>query len=106
MAGSRVLYAERRPYVVARSLRELKGPTTGRVRLPLHLDWSEQGTYDLDDEATLRLMYERVLREAQSADDLRRYLNGDELRRVWPDLFLPRQVSQLWEQRFPELATA
>lgn len=76
MAGSRELYAERRPYVVARSLRELQGPTSGRVRLPLHLDWSKQGTCDLDDEATLRLMYERVLREAQSDDDLCRYLNG------------------------------
>lgn len=104
MADSRVLYADRRPYVVAESLDELTGPTSGVVVLPQHLDWSEQGRYNLDDIRELSVMYERVLREAVSVEDLRRYLNGTALRRVWHGMFLPRRVRDLWESRFPNLA--
>lgn len=104
MAKSRVLYGDRRPYVVADSLDELTGPTSGVVELPLQLDWSEQGRYNLDDLRELGVMYEVVLREAQNAEDLRRYLNGAMLRRVWRSMFLPHRVRDLWERRFPELA--
>ncbi|WP_051399636.1 hypothetical protein [Haloechinothrix halophila] len=104
MAEERVLYSERRPYVVADSLDELVGPTVGLVELPLRLDWSEQGTYNLDEPRELNLMYERVLREAMDVQDLRRYLNGPMLRAVWRQLFLPQRVRDLWEQGFPELA--
>ncbi len=106
MAERRVLYADHRPYVVADTLEELTGPVTGVVELPLRLDWSEQGRYDLDDVRELSVMYERVLREAMNADDLRRHLNGAMLRTVWHRLFLPRRVRELWERRFPELARA
>lgn len=106
MDRSRVLYADRRPYVVAETLGELTGPTGGVVELPLHLDWSEQGRYNLDDPRELGVMYEVVLREAHSVDDLRRYLNATILCRVWRSMFLPRQVRELWERRFPELARA
>jgi len=91
---------------VADSLNELVGPTTGLVELPSRLDWSEQGTYDLDEPRELNLMYERVLREAMDVQDLRRYLDGPMLRTVWRRLFLPQRVGDLWEQRFPELADA
>lgn len=104
MAKSRVLYSERRPYVVVDSLDELVGPTSGLVELPLRLDWSEQGTYNLDDPRELGVMYERVLREAMDAQDLRRYVNGPVLCTVWRRLFLPQRVRDLWERRFPELA--
>lgn len=104
MAKERVLHSERRPYLVADSLDELVGPTVGLVELPLRLDWSEQGTYNLDEPRELNLMYERVLREAMDVQDLRRHLNGPMLRAVWRELFLPRRVRDLWEQRFPELA--
>lgn len=104
MAKSRALYSEHRPYVVADSLDELVGPTTGLVELPLRLDWSEQGTYNLAEPRELNLMYEVVLREAMDIQDLRRYLNGPMLRAVWRQLFLPRRVRDLWEERFPELA--
>lgn len=106
MAKSRVLYSEQRPYTVADSLDELVGPTTGLVELPSRLDWSEQGTYDLDEPRELNLMYERVLREAMDVQDLRSYLDGPMLRTVWRRLFLPQRVSDLWERRFPELADA
>lgn len=106
MAKHRVLYADRRPYVVAATLDELTGPTSGVVKLPSHLDWSEQGHYNLDDPRELGVMYERVLREAQDAVDLRRYLNGAMLCRVWGSMFLPRRVRDLWEDRFAELSRA
>lgn len=104
MEKRRVLYSEQRPYVVADSLDHLVGPTDGLVELPLRLDWSEQGTYNLDDPRELGVMYERVLREAMDPKDLRRYLNGPMLRAVWQKLFLPQRVRDLWEQRFPDLA--
>lgn len=106
MDRSRVLYADRRPYVVAETLGELTGPTSGVVDLPLHLDWSEQGRYNLDDLRELSVMYERVLREAENAEDLRRYVNAAMLRRVWHRMFLPRRVRDLWERRFPDLPRA
>lgn len=103
MARLRVLYADHRPYVVSDSLEELSGPVAGVVELPLHLDWFEQGRYDLTDVRELGVMYERVLREAQDVEDLRRFPNGGMLRRVWHGLFLPRRVRDLWEARFPDL---
>lgn len=106
MDRSRVLYADRRPYVVAETLGELTGPTSGVVELPSHLDWSEQGRYNLDDLRELSVMYERVLREAENAEDLRRYVNAAMLRRVWHRMFLPRRVRDLWERRFPDLPRA
>lgn len=59
--------------------------------------------YDLADEADFRLMYERVIREAQTRDDLSAYLNAASLRQVWCDLFLPVAVKTAWGIRFPEL---
>lgn len=77
---------------------------TGVVELPIHLDWSEQRVYDLDDDAQLGLMYERVIREAVHVDDLRTYLNGSVLVRIWPRLYLPIQARRTWEARFHGLA--
>jgi hypothetical protein len=68
--------------------------------LPLRLDWSEQGRYDLTDPRQRNLMYERVVRESMRVDDLRAYLHGPTLRRVWRQLWLPRKVRTLWESRF------
>jgi hypothetical protein len=102
----RVPYEERRPWTVPDSLDELSGPTHGIVRLPHHLDWSEQRVYNLDDPAELALMYERVIRESMKTDDLNRYLDRTSLRAVWRRMFLPRTVRRLWESRFPELRPA
>jgi len=104
--AERILYSEQRPYLAAETLDELVGPTSGVVELPQRLDWSEQGRYNLDDLRELSVMYERVLRESLDVADLRSYLNGPMLRRVWSRLFLPRRVRELWEGRFPELTQA
>ena len=99
-------YADRRPYVVAASLRDLVGPAHGRIVLPLAVAWTGRREYDLDDPADARVLYERVIVEASDASDLQRLLDADTLRRLWSDLFLPGRVRATWEARFPELITA
>ena len=103
-SGSR--YADQRPYAVAGSLADLHGPTGGTVVLDRRLDWSGRARYDLTNPRRLASMYETVLREATSPDELARWLDGPTLVRLWPELVLPSQVRQPWEARFPELATA
>jgi hypothetical protein len=103
MAQPRILYEDGRPYTVPETLEELTGPTTGVIELPVRLDWSEQGRYDLADPKQLRLMYERVIRESMNVDDLRAYLDGATLRPVWRQLWLLRKVRRLWEDRFRTL---
>jgi hypothetical protein len=97
-------YGDRKPYVVADTLAALNGPTRGVITLPRHLDWSGHAEYDLSRPARLASMYKVVLTEAGSVDDLRTWLNGELLLRLWPTLWLPPQLRQRWEERFPELA--
>ena len=99
-------YAARKPYVVADRLDDLRGPTAGTVELPAHLDWSGNARYDLDKPARLASMYRTVLNEAGSIDDLRHWLDGRVLARLWSTLWLPPPLRQLWESRFPELSPA
>ena len=44
-------------------------------------------------------VYEIVLREGR-ADDIRRYIDLAELRRVWDDLYLPENVRAAWADYF------
>src|ERR1700761_546873 len=99
-------YAENRPYLLPETLGELTGPLTGVVQLPLRLDWSERTEFRLNDPAERNVMYERVIREATRAEDLRSYLNGQVLLQVWKQLFLPARVRRTWEDRFPDLRLA
>ena len=101
-AGSR--YVDQRHYVVPTDLDELCGPVGGVVTLDRHLDWSGDGAYDLDDPGDLQVMYQTVLNQASTVADLCRWLDGDTLRRLWPDLWLPARLRALWQARFPELA--
>jgi hypothetical protein len=103
-AGGYASYGDRKPYTVADRLDDLRGPTGGTVELPQHLDWSGNASYDLDKPSRLASMYRTVLNEAGSVDDLRAWLDGPTLARLWPTLWLPPQVRRLWESRFPELA--
>ena len=98
-----VPYGDRKPYVVADSLADLRGPTEGVVRLPHHLDWSGSPTYDLDRPARLASLYKTVLNEASTVADLRAWLNAGVLIRLWPTLWLPPRLRQMWERKFPEL---
>jgi hypothetical protein len=92
-----------RGVLVAGDLADLRGPVSGTVELPIWLFWYPDRTFDLDDPATLRWMYQTVLREASRPEDLTTFLNGDMLAALWPDLFLPKGVRQAWEDRYPVL---
>jgi hypothetical protein len=84
-------------------LNELRGPTGGVVELPHRLFWQHNRHVNLDRPALLAWMYETVLREAASAEELRAWLDGPTLVRLWSDLFVPRGVRLAWEERHPSL---
>lgn len=88
-----------RPVVVAGTLHELRGPERGLVELPLRLWWGPPRSFDLGDADELLWMYENVLREAVRVEELRSYLHGPTLVRVWGRLNLPRGVRAAWEAR-------
>ena len=104
-AGRRRVSRPGRRALVVRSLAELSGPSAGNVELPHRMIWQEprHRRFDLDDPYQLCRVYEIVLREAIRLDELRTWLDAATLRRIWPDLYLPRGVRQAWEERFPEL---
>jgi hypothetical protein len=93
----------RRTLVIA-DLADLRGPAGGSVELPIWLFWHPNRTFDLDDPAIRRWVYQIVLREASRPEDLTLYLNGEVLAAIWPDLRLPRGVRRAWEELHPSLA--
>jgi hypothetical protein len=95
-----------RTVVVADDLDELRGPLTGRHRLPHHLDASARHLYDFGDEQWRELAYRTVLMEAGSHPDVTDWLDKDALLALWPQLYLPPFVRQAWERRHPQLTCA
>lgn len=88
-----------RPVAVPGSLDELKGGLSGVVVLPVRLSWSgpERGApYDLAREHDRRLLYELVLTEG-TVDDVRVYVDGAELVRLWSRLWLSPHVRRAWQ---------
>jgi hypothetical protein len=68
----------------------------GVVELPLGVRWSGPlKKYDLDDRGDRRRVYEQVLREGND-DNVRRYIDVEELRRLWDELVLPGHVRRAW----------
>jgi transcriptional regulator with XRE-family HTH domain len=68
-----------------------------RVRLPLHLNWSEPDReYDLADRRQRARVYEIVLREG-AAQDISDYIDGVLLVDLWPDLVMPVQLRRAWQ---------
>jgi hypothetical protein len=104
-AGRRRESRPGRRALVIPTLSELAGPTGGVVELPHRLVWREQQhrRFNLDDAYQLCRVYEIVLREAIRLDELRAWLDAATLRRIWPDLYLPRGVRRAWEERHPAL---
>ncbi|WP_406044635.1 hypothetical protein OG799_09255 [Micromonospora sp. NBC_00898] len=103
--SSRTLYYARpgRPAVVVADLAQLRGPTSGVVELPHRLFWQPDRHVDLDAPGLLAWMYETVLTEAVQPDELRAWLHGPTLIRLWSQLYLPRGVRRAWEERHPVL---
>jgi hypothetical protein len=92
-----------RPVVVVDDLTLLHGPANGVVTLPITLNWTPRSRYDLSSETAVRSLYQVVLREAHTEDEIETYLNPDLLQRLWPTLTLPRPVRQFWEAQHPTL---
>lgn len=70
--------------------------TSGRVALPLHICWSGDPVYDLDDPQQRRLVHMKVLAEGLDAD-VRRFIDVAELAALWPGMVLPSAVRDAWE---------
>ena len=92
-----------RPTFVPNRLSDLDGPISGSVTLPLMLDWTPLNTYNLESSSGLRRLYETVLSEATSEDDIIRYVDKNRLLGLWRELRLPRRVRVAWESTYPEL---
>lgn len=79
---------------------------SGQVELPLHIRWSgEPIVYDLGDRADRARVYEQVPREG-SDDDVRYYVDADQLLELWDELVLPGAVRQAWAPRLLDLRAA
>lgn len=79
---------------------DLDNPTLpkarGPIELPLHIRWSGPPiAYNLDNRADRARVYEQVLREG-TEDDVRYYVDADQLRDLWDELVLPAAVRQAW----------
>lgn len=95
---------EARPVAVPDNLDDPSLPkASGRIELPLHIRWSGPViTYDLDDRADRARVYEQVLREG-TEDDVRYYIDADQLRDLWDELVLPAPVRRAWAEWFRHL---
>jgi hypothetical protein len=68
----------------------------GLVRLPPHISWSGPDTlWDLNDPGQRLQVYEIVLTEGTD-DDVRRFIDVDELIRLWPRMWLSPHVRTAW----------
>jgi hypothetical protein len=79
---------------------DLDNPTlpkaAGRIELPFHIRWSGPTvSYDLGDRFDRARVYEQVLREG-TEDDVRYYVDADELRELFDELVLPAPVRRAW----------
>ena len=72
-------------------------PTSGVVKLPFHLYWSDDNnTFDISKRSRRRSMYQIVLTEG-SSDDVLTYVNPSLLLDVWEELWLSPAVHEAWD---------
>ena len=69
----------------------------GVVTLPYHLAWSDNLSYDLNNERDRRRLYERVLTEGDD-DDVRYYIRLGELLEMWERIWLSPHVREAWQR--------
>src|SRR5580704_6830856 len=81
--------------IVVWDLASLRGPSQGLIELPLRLFWSgPDRTFDLDQPDMREWLYQIVLREASTPEDLTGFLNRDLLISLWPAMWLPPGIRQ------------
>ena len=73
----------------------------GEVRLPGHIAWSPPYIYDLDDPQQRCRAYARVMTEGLD-DDVRYFVDIDDLVEMWDDIHLAPHVRQRWQQWLAE----
>lgn len=71
----------------------------GKIKIPLHLKWSGPREYDLSIPSERLRVYEIVLREGR-IEDIRNFINPDEVLRLWDELVLPGDVRAAWADYF------
>ena len=68
----------------------------GVVELPVHIRWSgPPRRYDLGVRRDRARVYEQVLREGND-DDVKRFIQVDDLIDLWDELVVPRHVRRAW----------
>jgi hypothetical protein len=92
-----------RPSYVVEDFERLTAPVTGTVTLPVVLDWTPKKNYDRANPRERKRLYELVLAEAHSEEDIERHINGEALQEVWDELHIPRRVRYAWESVHPQL---
>ncbi len=95
-------YADFIPYATPDSLDQLRGPTSGTIRVSSHICTAPEPVYNLDTVAGLWTAYSAIVRDGLAAEQVD-LLDRSELIRLWPDLNLPKRCRDLWAAKFPEL---
>lgn len=96
------VYADHIPYETPESLDDLRGRTTGVIRVGPPISTAPDPLYDLSDEAMVRHLYSAVVRDG-NARDQEALLDRATLMRLWPELNLPVRCRAIWEAKFPAL---
>ena len=89
-----------RPVAMPEDVDDLGRPkASGHVVLPPHVHWWEplDRVYDLDDRADRRTLYAQVLTDG-TPDDVRWFIDIEQLVDMWGELLLPSHVESLWEE--------
>jgi hypothetical protein len=95
-------FADLIPYATPESLDDLRGPTSGVVRVSSHINTAPEPTYDFDDPGDLWAGYSAIVRDGYP-DEQAALLDRATLLRLWPDLNLPKRCRETWTAHFPEL---
>ena len=66
------------------------------ITLPPHVRWSGRSDYNLADRQDRLSVYEQVLTEG-TADDVRYFVDVDQLVELWDELVLSPHVRAVWE---------
>lgn len=90
-------------YLVPDFLENLRGPASGPMDLPIHLDWGPDRRYDVDYDTSCAALYALTLQTSGSLDEMCSIVNRGRLMELWPTMQLPDRCRQPWEAAFPKL---
>ncbi len=93
------------PRAIPDSLDDLKGPDTGRLVLPVTVDWGPPvtGGLDIDNASQLERAYSQIIANGDEQCQIDN-LNKDLLIKYWPWLSVEKwRVRPAWEKAFPVL---